>query len=58
MRDNLVVLLSAPCMLAILLPVMAVYALALTFYVAVANPLGHAYRIVRYGIQSDEHQLA
>ncbi len=52
MRDSLVVQMSAPFMLAILLPVMATYALTLVVYVAVANPLAVVYRIVRYGIQS------
>jgi hypothetical protein len=52
MRDSLVVLMSAPFMLAILLPVLATYVLTLMVYVAVANPLGHVYRIARYGIQS------
>ncbi len=58
MRGNLAVLVSAPLILAILLPTIAVYALSVAVYVALVNPLGHCYRIVRYGIQSDEHQLA
>jgi hypothetical protein len=58
MRGNLVVLLSGLMLLAILLPLVAFYLCALAFYIVVVNPLGHVYRIVRYGIQSEGFDFA
>jgi ATP/ADP translocase len=58
MRGNLIILASGLLVLAILSPLVMLYTLALAFWVAVVNPLGHVYRIARYGIQSDPLEWA
>lgn len=57
MRGNLTVFVSGLLVLGIMLPLVLTYLLLLTFFVGVVNPLGHAYRIARYGIQTEPLEL-
>lgn len=57
MKDNVMLLLSGLVFIAILSPVLTVYAFLLVLQVVAVNPLTHAYRIFRYGIQYEPHEL-
>lgn len=58
MKDNLKLLLSALIFIAILSPVLTLYAVSLVLWVAVVNPLTHVYRIFRHGIEYDPEEVA
>lgn len=53
MKENILLLLAGLLFVAVLSPVLAIYAMSLIVYVAVVNPLMHVYRIFRHGIQYD-----
>lgn len=56
MKDNFMLLLSGLLFIAILSPILTIYATSLVLYVVVVNPLTHVYRIFRHGIQYDPHE--